>query len=155
MNLFTNDLVNWDEPQTPRWWYHCRDHLDLPLFKFNDPHFQTGHDGKDPNCLRVRCTGSLCVECLKVPLSQDDVNPGQQDDNPESAPKKNAPNPSQTEDESSSKDDLLSYDDEDISNEDSSLSDRGHDPPTLSKQTPAGAQSMGVAEPEMSIMHAD
>ena len=155
MNLFTDQLDNWDEPQTPRWWYHCRDHLEEPLFKYNDPHFQTGHGGKDPSCLRVRCSGGLCVHCLKMPLSQDAVDTNQQDATPESAPKLSASSPSETENDSYSDEDPLPSDDEDLSKDDSSLADEDIAPPTLPEETPAGAKSMGDAEPEFSNLQPD
>ena len=104
MNLFTDDLSDWDEPHTPRWQYHCRDHPDRDLMKYNDAHFQTGHAGKDPNRLRLRCQGTLCIHCISVPGSQDVLDEGKNDEHQESAPNDPQPSASQTENDSPSED---------------------------------------------------
>ena len=115
MNLFTDELQDWDEPHTPRWLYHCREHTDHDLMKYNDPHFQTGHAGKDPNRLRVRCQGMLCIHCVTVPVFEQD-NALSQDKIPqESAPNDNQPDESQTENDSPSEDESLEAEDEHIS----------------------------------------
>ena len=76
------------EPHTPRWMYHCREHPEERLMKYNHLHFQEGHEGKDPNRLRYRCAGALCTYCLKMLASQDDDENVNNDAGELSAPKK-------------------------------------------------------------------
>ena len=94
MNLFTEQLEDLAEPHTPRWRYHCRQCPLLGLLAFSDDHFKTGHPGKDANCLRIRCKGTLCPECLKMPASQEYEEPPI-DTVEESAPKKTHENQKQ------------------------------------------------------------
>ena len=72
MSLSESQLEDLAEPHTPRYQYHCRDCPQQERVKYNHPHFQTGHGGKDPNRLRIRCQGSMCQYCLQEPASQED-----------------------------------------------------------------------------------
>ena len=117
MNLFTEELSDWDEPHTPRWQYHCRDHPDLELMKYNHAHFQTGHQGKDPNRIRVRCQGILCIHCVPVPAPEEDDRAGKNEEN-QIAPKSSAPDSSQTENDSPSEEESQGSEDEDLSEKD-------------------------------------
>ena len=116
-------------------------------------HFREGHPGKAANCLRVRCPGNICAQCLKMPCSQD-----QDENTPGDAVKESAPNNpqadvSQTEYESSSEEASFIFNPKDASGEDSSLCAQSFPAPTPAKETPPGVKSMGNAEPEFSNLH--
>ena len=91
MSKISDQLENWDEPHTPRWWYHCKEHPEEPMMRFNDPHFNTAHEGKDKFVFRVRCRDNFCKFCPPIPVSQEDDKPIN-----ESEPKQIAPKSSQT-----------------------------------------------------------
>ena len=69
----------------------------------------------DEDSIRVRCSGSLCPQCLKMPASQDDDEEPLKDAVRESAPKKTPDYLSQTEYENSSEDRSFLFDNKDDS----------------------------------------
>ena len=116
----------------------------------NHPHFHQGHEGKDANRLRYRCSGALCTYCLKMPAPSDDEENIIKDAGDKSAPKKSPDLKSRSEDESSSEEGSIPFDNKDPSEEASSLQNQSIATPTPAKGTLAGVQSMGNADPEFS-----
>ena len=109
MNLFTEQLGDLAEVHTPRFKFHCLECPALGLMDPGDPHFETGHPEIDVDNVRVRCSGTMCLQCLKMPASQDD-DEAPKDAVRESAPKKTSDYLSQTEDDNYSEDGSFAFD---------------------------------------------
>ena len=85
-SLISSQDESFIEAHTPRYWYHCREHLSSPLLRYDDRHFHEGHGGRSATVLRVRCMGPLCTNCIRQPDAKETANIGAKTSQPTASP---------------------------------------------------------------------